>query len=261
MVAIQRAWTYNISMMRKCIFVFAAALLLFVSCASSESNGKSGAGVGTVGAIGAAVNGRVTFYDGYDADSVAYYAPEIEGGWYKCAVSENKLGVFPPQSAAEITYNGKTIRVLVTDLCPNAGNSQWTSQSDYYFDLGRNAFAALGDTKDGVLSVSIKKIAYQTEKNIKFQVKDGVNQWWLAGRFYNMRYPLAKVEYSNGSGFKQMEKLSGNENNWWVIKSGENLLSNMTFRLTDVYGHTVTTGRIGSLSENGKYDTGTNFPY
>ena len=65
----------------------------------------------------------------------------------------------------------------------------------------------------------------------------------------------------NGGDFKEMAKLDGNNNNWWVIKSGENLLSNMTFRLTDVYGQTVTTTVIGSLSENGKYDTGTNFPY
>lgn len=207
------------------------------------------------------MNGQVTFYDGYDADSVAYYAPEIENGWYKCAVSENKLREFPPQSAAEITYDGKTIRVLVTDLCPISENSHWTSQSDYYFDLGKNAFAALGNTVDGVLNVSIKKVAYQTSKNIQFQVKEGTNQWWLAGRFYNMHYPLVKVEYSNGGDFKEMEKLDGNNNNWWVIKSGENLLSNMTFRLTDVYGQTVTTTAIGSLSENGKYDTGTNFPY
>lgn len=212
------------------------------------------------GNAGSPINGRVTYYQGYDAESVAYYAPEIESGWYKCAVSENKLGEFPPQSAAEITYNGKKIRVLVTDLCPNSENSHWTSKSDYYFDLGENAFAALGDTKDGVLNVSITKIAYQTSRNIQFQVKDGVNQWWLAGRFYNMRYQLAKVEYSNGDGFKQMEKLSGNENNWWVIE-GSSLMSNVTFRLTDVYGHTVTTNKIGSLSENGKYDTGTNFPY
>lgn len=150
--------------------------------------------------------------------------------------------------------------MLVTDLCPNAGNSHWTSRPDYYFDLGRNAFAALGDTKDGSLDVSIKKIAYQTEKNIKFQVKDGVNPWWLAGRFYNMRYPLAKVEYLNGGVSKEMGRLSGNENNWWVVE-GSGLLSNVTFRLTDVYGHTVQTGRISSLSASTYYDVGTNFPY
>lgn len=207
-------------------------------------------------------SGTVTFYTTYDNDSVAYYTPELESGWYKCAVSENKLDEFPPQSAAKITYNNKTIRVLVTDLCPNAGNSQWTSQSNYFFDLAKNAFAELDDTVKGHIDVSIQSIAYRTEQNIKFAVKDGSSQYWLAGRFYNMRYPLAKVEYaSNGSDFKNMEKLSGNENNWWVIKSGKNLLANMTFRLTDVRGNTITTTAISKLSVGGAYDLGTNFPY
>lgn len=205
--------------------------------------------------------GTVTFYTTYDKDSVAYYTPELESGWYKCAVSENKLNEFPPQSAVKITYNDKTIRVLVTDLCPNAGNSHWTSQPDYFFDLAKNAFAALEDTEKGLIDVSIQRIAYETKQNIKFAVKEGSNQYWLAGRFYNMRYPLAKVEYSsNGSSFKEMKKLSGNENNWWVIEPGNDLMSNMTFRLTDVYDNTITGEKISKLSVDGKYDIGKNFP-
>ena len=208
-------------------------------------------------------NGIVTFYTTYNEDSVAYYTPELENDWYKCAVSENKLGEFPPQSAAKITHNGKTIRVLVTDLCPNAGNSHWTSNSNYFFDLAKNAFAALDDKVKGYLdNVSIQRIAYETNKNIKFAVKEGSNQWWLGGRFYNMRYPLAKVEYSsNGNTFKEMEKLDGNKNNWWVIKSGNDLFSNLQFRLTDVYGNTITCNAIGNLSVGGTYDLGKNFSY
>ena len=250
-------------MMKKRLIMLAVVLpLLLLSCDENEMGGGNGHYGDFLGTIGSTVNGQVTFYDGYDAGSVAYYAPEIENGWYKCAVSENKLSEFPPQSAAEITCNGTTIRVLVTDLCPNSENSHWTSQSDYYFDLGKNAFAALEDTVKGHINVSITKIAYQTTKNIKFQVKDGTNQWWLAGRFYNMHYPLVKVEYSNGGDFKEMEKLDGNKNNWWKVQdSGGGLMSNVTFRLTDVYGNVVTTNKIGSLAENGKYDTGANFPY
>lgn len=206
--------------------------------------------------------GTVTFYTTYNEDSVAYYTPELESGWYKCAVSENKLGEFPPQSAAKITHNNKTIRVLVTDLCPNDGNSQWTSKSNYFFDLAENAFAALENKVEGHIDVSIQRIAYETNRNIKFAVKNESNQWWLAGRFYNMRYPLAKVEYSqDGINFKEMEKLDGNKNNWWKIQSGKNLMSNLTFRLTDVYGNTITCAAIGKLSVGGTYDLGANFNY
>lgn len=206
--------------------------------------------------------GTVTFYAEYDKASVAYYTSELESGWYKCAVSENKLGEFPPQSAVKITHNDKTIRVLVTDLCPNDGNSHWTNNSDYFFDLAENAFAALENKVEGHIDVSIQRIAYETNKNIKFAVKEGSNQWWLGGRFYNMRYPLAKVEYSqDGINFKEMEKLDSNKNNWWVIKSGNDLFSNLQFRLTDVYGNTITCAAISKLSVGGTYDLGANFSY
>ena len=273
MVAIRRDWPYNMSMMKKCIFVLAALLpLLFVSCGggdnvvdgdnphywddSDELNGKEGN----------QINGKVTFYNGYDKDTVAYYAPEIEKGWYKCAVSENKLDEFPPQSAAEITYNGKTIRVLVTDLCPNAGNSKWTSQADYYFDLGKNAFAALGDTTDGVLNVSIKKIAYQTSKNIRFQEKpSGGAGYYLAGRFYNMRYPLSNVEISSdGKSFTQMQRMDGNKNNWWQIQYSSGGIDSRSFyfRLTNVYGNVITSSSAMTFSAaEGSNGIGINFTY
>ena len=214
------------------------------------------------GSTGEPREGLVKCYTSYDEVSVAYYTPELENGWYKCAVSENKLSEFPPQSAAEITYNGKTIRVLVTDLCPNEGNAQWTGMSNYFFDVGENAFAVLDDTAKGHLNVSIRKIAYQTSRNIHFAVKDGSNRWWLAGRFYDMRYPIAKVEVAFGNkAFAQMKRLDGYKNNWWVIESGSDMLSDVSFRLTDVSGHTVTGNAIRALSAGGRYDIGVNFPY
>ncbi|MDE6350593.1 MAG: hypothetical protein K2K67_06300, partial [Treponemataceae bacterium] len=138
----------------------------------------------------------------------------------------------------------------------------WTSRADYFFDVGENAIAVLDDTAKGYLNVSIEKIAYQTSQNIHFEVKDGSHQWWLAGRFYNMRYPLAKVEVAfDGKNFTPMQKLSGNENNWWFIKSGSDMLSDVSFRLTDTFGHTVTGTTIRALSVGGRYDIGVNFPY
>ena len=243
-----------------CIFILAMPLL-FLSCDIVEGGGSDDPSSSS-GKTESQKNGIVTFYTTYNEVSVAYYTPELESGWYKCAVSENKLSEFPPQSAAKITHNGKTIRVLVTDLCPNNGNSHWTSKSNYFFDLAENAFAALENKDKGHIDVSIQRIAYETNKNIKFAVKEGSNQWWLAGRFYNMRYPLAKVEYSsNGNTFKEMEKLDGNKNNWWEIKSGNDLFSNLQFRLTDVYGNTITCNAIKSLSVGRNYDLGKNFPY
>lgn len=240
--------------MRKWFFVLVPLWsLLFLSCDEA---------LPPVESAESQKEGIITFYTTYNADSVAYYTPELESGWYKCAVSENKLGEFPPQSAAELTYNGKTIRVLVTDLCPNEGNAHWTNRADYFFDVGENAFAVLDDTAKGHLNVSIRKIAYQTSRNIHFAVKDGSNQWWLAGRFYDMHYPLAKVEVAFGNkAFTDMRQLDGYKNNWWVVEFGSDMPSDVTFRLTDVSGHTVTGTAIPALSVGGSYDIGVNFPY
>lgn len=205
--------------------------------------------------------GTVTFYEGYDATSVAYYVPQIENGFYKCAVSEPKLAELPPGTALEITYNGTTIHALITDLCPSSENSKWTSQSSYFFDLAKNAFTKLADEKLGHIDVTFKMIPYPTKSNIFFQAKDGINEWWLAGRFYNMRYPLKKVEISiDGSAYKQMTRDSA-QNNWYKI-DGQNLISGKKkFRLTDVYGQVIETSEISYVSEMGKYDCGKNFEY
>lgn len=64
--------------MRERFFVFAVVALLFVSC--GLSSGLYGDGSSFSGEIGDTCNGIVTFYDGYDEDGVAYYAPEIEDG-------------------------------------------------------------------------------------------------------------------------------------------------------------------------------------
>ena len=205
--------------------------------------------------------GTVTFYEGYDAASVAYYVPQIENGFYKCAVSEPKLAELPPGTALEITYKGTTIHALITDLCPSSSNSNWTSKSSYFFDLAKDAFTKLADESLGHIDVTFKMIPYPTKSNIFFQAKDGINDYWLAGRFYNMRYPLQKVEISiNGSAYKQMDRLSS-QNNWYKV-NGQNLISGKKkFRLTDVYGQVIETSEIYYVAAMGTYNCGKNFGY
>lgn len=205
--------------------------------------------------------GTVTFYEGYNAESVAYYVPQIENGFYKCAVSEPKLAELPPGTALEITYNGTTIHALITDLCPSSSNSNWTSKSSYFFDLAKNAFTKLADESLGVINVTFKTIPYPTKSNIFFQAKDGINENWLAGKFYNMRYPLQKVEISiSGSAYKQMQRDSA-QNNWYKV-DGQNLISGKKkFRLTDVYGQVIETSEISYVAAMGTYNCGKNFGY
>ena len=252
------------------IKLFTSSLLifgaLFLACNSEDSQVDSST-VGGVssftGKYSTETSGYVTWYEGADASSVAYYVPEIESGWYHCAVSEPKYSEIPAGSAVELSANGKTVHLLVTDLCPSSANAEHTSQANYFFDLEKSAFTSLADESVGVLDMTFKTVPYPTSENIKIQVMDGANEWWLAFRFYNMRYPLKKVEFSSdGVNFSEVENLSGIKDNWFKVASGENLLSgNHYFRLTDVYGQTLTTSNVGAFSVNGIYDLGKNFGY
>ncbi len=216
------------------------------------------------GKYAAETSGYVTFYEGAESSSVAYYVPEIESGWYHCAVSEPKYSELPAGTAVELCANGKTVHLLVTDLCPSSSNSNHTGKSDYFFDLEKSAFTYLADESVGVLNMTFKTVPYPTDKNIKIQVKDGVNEWWLAFRFYNMRYPLQKVEFStDGNSFSEVAAMSGIDNNWFKVgaDSGGLLSGAHYFRLTDVYGHCIRTSNLGAFSENGTFNLGKNFDY
>ena len=217
-------------------------------------------------------NGIVTYYDsnGYGF----FYVPEIEEGWYECAVYSNRLEKIPANSAIEMTANGKTIKLLVTERCP-VDSGHKTPEGERlmdvgFFDLQRPAFAALfDDLQKGFEPVTFKTIPYPTAKNIKIQVKGGdLTPWYLCVLPYNMRYPLKKVEISiDGSSFYDTGLVGGNmfsfmpNNNETIKCDGQSLTY---FRLTDIYGQVVTSSvaleRSSSL-ENKTYDLGVNFNY
>ena len=243
------------------IFIAVVLAFSFFSCSSDDSPAATGTESSFTDKYSSETSGYVTWYEGAAA-AVAYYVPEIESGWYHCAVSEPKYADLPAGTAIELSANGKTVHLLVTDLCPSSENAQHTSKATYFFDLEKSAFTSLAEASVGELQMTFKTIPYPTAKNIKMQVKDGVNEWWLAFRFYNMRYPLKKVEFSaDGTNFTEVAKLSGIENNWYKTESSTGgLLSGAHyFRLTDVHDQQVTTANLGAFTANGTVDTQKNF--
>lgn len=227
-------------------------IISVLSCKNSES-GPSSDDYGSE-----EKTGYVTFYDGADSPDVAYYVPELEAGWYHCAVSEEKLNDIPPGSAVELTANGKTVHLLVTDLCPNSTNYHHTKNTNYYFDLEESAFAILADKSVGVLNMTFRVIPYPTEKVVGF-ISTATEEWYLQGRFYNMRYPLAKVEYSldDGKSFEDMEKVSKDNNLYYI--DGIRVSGKIIFRLTDINGDRITSGAVSKPGTGCKVALGVNF--
>lgn len=258
-------------MNRLLILTSIISLLTLSSCTSEDESavpfatgGDSSTPSSFTGKYTTETSGYVTHYDGADGTSVAYYVPEIENGWYHCAVSQAKLGEIPSGSAIELTANGKTIHLLVTDLCTRADaiNLKHINNPNYFFDLEKTAFSYLADLSVGELQMKFKIIPYPTAKNIGF-ISTSKEQWYLQGRFYNMRYPIKKFEYSlnNGTTFFEMEKVAkdqNQDNNLFCI-NGKEIKENMIFRLTDIHNQVITTNAINIPSTNGKVDLGKNF--
>lgn len=255
--------------MKKVILSLSAlSIFTFFSCQTGDDGGSTSTATQPTtqtsstftGKYKNETNGYVTFYNNADSDLVAYYVPELEAGWYHCAVSEPKLSEIPPGSAIELSANGKTIHLLVTDLCPNSTNSHHTSKTNYFFDLEKTAFTTLASESVGVLNMKFKIIPYPTSKNIGFYSTD-TEEWYLQGSFYNMRYPLKKIEYSldGGTTFEEMKKVSStNKNNLQCI-NGKKIPSKITFRLTDIYNNILTTRTVSIPTTKNKVDLGVNF--
>ena len=253
---------HNKNMKRKILFTFIPAIVLglIISCAGTE-NDESNNDKTESSTPAAEHTGYVTWYAESEATStsVAYYTPELEPGWFHCAVSEPKYNDFPAGTAIELSANGKTVHLLVTDLCPNSSNFHHTSKANYFFDLQKSAFTKLADESVGELQMTFKVIPYPTSKNIGF-ISTATEEWYLQGRFYNMRYPLKNVEYSldEGKTFSQMTPVARIENNLYCI-NGIKIPSKAIFRLTDIYNHSFTTKEISIPSKDKKADLGNNF--
>lgn len=125
---------------------------------------------------------------------------------------------FPAGTAIELSANGKTINLLVTDLCPSSSNAHHTSKANYFFDLQKSAFTTLADESVGELQMTFKVIPYPTSKNIGF-ISTTTQEWYLQGRFFNMRYPLKKIEWSldGGTTFSEMSPVACVKNNLCCI--------------------------------------------
>lgn len=186
-------------------------------------------------------SGYVTYYSDYSNPSFA--VPEIADGYFTAAISEQKLKDFPIGTALKITWNGRSINVIINDLCPDSSNSHHTYNPNYYLDLAENGARALfTDLTPGMFDVEIEKIPYGTKQNLKMKIKEN-NGWYFSFWLYNMRYPLSKIEYAfDSNNFTEVSRdPSSNICGFYFIQCNEGLNSHSTLKIraTDILGHTV----------------------
>jgi expansin (peptidoglycan-binding protein) len=99
--------------------------------------------------------------------------------------------------------------VRVVDRCPECQAG--------HFDLRRSSFAKVADLPDGRVAVRWRAVTCPTVGNLRLQVKDGSNPWWVAIQPRNHRRPVAKLEGKKDGVWKELQRA---DYNYFLEESG-----------------------------------------
>jgi expansin len=136
------------------------------------------------------------------------------------------------------------VTVRIVDLCPEclAG----------HLDLSPQAFALIDDLPKGRVSITWQVVSPALSGPIAYHFMDASNQWWTAVQVRNIRNPVARLEYKNGSG--QWVSVPRTSYNYFVQTNPGMGLGPYTLRITDSYGNVLVDSGIAhtpGASQNG----------
>jgi expansin (peptidoglycan-binding protein) len=130
------------------------------------------------------------------------------------------------------------IIVRIVDRCPECAPGD--------IDLSRESFALIADPVDGRVPISWRIVSPELAGPIVYHFKEGGNQWWTAVQIRNHRNPIATFEYRDETG--QFQTVPREMYNYFVDASGMGP-GPYTFRVTDIYGNTLTDSGIPLLDD------------
>lgn len=214
----------------------------------SEETKAADAGEFSIGKIH---NGIATFYD--RTSTGAANLDSFENQYYTTAMYEGDYLKNMAGAYLQVTdKDGDKVKVMVTDILPYAEGSSGN------LDLSRKAFKSIEPEVTGKMKISWKIIPLPTTKPIYYKFKPTSSQWWAEVQVRNHRYPIKSLEYKNASGkFVALERQSYN---YFAAPSGMGK-GPFTFRVTDIYGHTVVDTGIALNTTEKEIAGKKNFPY
>ena len=141
------------------------------------------------------------------------------------------------------------VTVRIVDLCPECKAG--------HLDLSRQAFAQIADLPLGRVPITWQLISPALSGPIAYHFKDGSNQWWTAVQVRNHRNPIARLEYRTSGGL--WVTVARTDYNYFVQTNPGMGPGPYMFRVTDVYGNTLTDSNIPHV-ENGTVNGAGQFP-
>jgi expansin (peptidoglycan-binding protein) len=192
-------------------------------------------------------SGIATYYDATGAGACSF---DPSPGDLMVAALNNDEYDNAAYCGAYVQVNGPkgTITVRIVDLCPECHTG--------HLDLSREAFAAIADLPQGVVSITWRVVSPPVAGPIAYHFKEGSNQWWTAVQVRNHRNPIVKFEYWNGDQWVTVPRVSYN----FFVQTGPGMGAGpYTFRVTDIYSNTLTDNGIPFI-EGGTINGAEQFP-
>lgn len=150
-----------------------------------------------------------------------YYSPTIEGQPFQQATL---CGTY-----ARVSGSKGSVIIKIVDLCPDSICSKG------HIDLSPEAFAAIGELKDGYIPISWQLVSTPMSAPVTFRYKDGSSQWWTAIQVRDHRNPIATMEVQQGTSWIPLSRTSYN----YFLASNGLGTGYHTFRLTDIFGNSL----------------------
>ncbi|MBK8808519.1 MAG: hypothetical protein IPO21_18545 [Bacteroidales bacterium] len=138
-------------------------------------------------------------------------------------------------ACAEVTGPRGTIVIRIEDQCPECKFGD--------IDLAEDAFPLVANKIDGRVSISWKIVACPVEGAVKLYFKEGSSRWWTAVQIRNHKYPIESVELFYNNSWIELERMPYN----YFRKEDGMGLGPYTFRITDIYGNSITETEIPLL--------------
>ncbi|CAI7571860.1 unnamed protein product [Penicillium manginii] len=208
----------------------AAAQSTQVSTKALSSSSSSSGSSGEATFYGGNVAGGTCSFSGYTLPSNLFGTAFSGAVWDDASKCGSCVAVTGP--------NGKTIKAMVVDKCPECASG--------HFDLFQDAFAELSDISAGVIDITYSAVSCDLEGPLKLKNKEGTSEYWFSMQVVNANEPVTKFEVSTDGG-SSWTSTTRTDYNYFEHSSGFGTDS-VTVRVTGESGTTVVVKNVGCTS-------------
>ncbi|KAJ5586084.1 hypothetical protein N7450_005871 [Penicillium hetheringtonii] len=190
--------------------------------ASNSSSSSSSSSTSSSGGS----SGSATFYGG----NRSLRDRSIADSWDDAAKCGSCVAVTGP--------NGKTIKAMIVDQCPECATG--------HFDLFQDAFAELSAISAGVIDISYSYTSCDIDGPLKLKNKEGTSEYWFSMQVVNAGEEVTKLEVSTDGG-SNWQSTTRTYYNYFENTSGFGQ-SSVDVRVTGKSGKTVIVKDVGCES-------------